>query len=614
MELDGERWNLHRLISAVNDACKATAYAHEHGVVHRDLKPDNIMIDAFGEVLVVDWGLAKVLGEHQGFESSVITTQSESNARMTMVGSIYGTPAYLAPELASGEGAAPSEQSDIYALGAILYEVLRGRPPIQGANVTEVLAKTIEGKISPFEKKPASGNDDTDRDKEPEYISLSGKVLPRSLVETAMKALSQKREDRFTSVNEMIAIIGRWLDGTRKHELAMNAVELARSYQPEIEAAEVSATALREQADNLRTKVNSWVIEETKLKLWNLEDEAKILEARARLLRVKQIQAYRMALGRKSNLEAAHVALATHYRGIHEQAELLGDSLEAQQAEVVLREHVDSLPDHHPLRIELQRYLDGTGSLTLMTSPRGARVSQSKLSMQHRRLEANSAEEIGVTPIEGLPIEMGSYILNIELDGYHTIYPVYNQRANHINHQTPDGEVPPIELLPLGTLGPDDCYVPAGWTLLGGDLQTPNSLPRTRVWIDGFVIKRHPVTHEEYLSFLNDLVNSGDLEEALIHVPREQGSTDEDLGAMLYELRDNKTFALPDQRDNDAKRPRQPVTMIEWRSALAYAKWLGQRTGLPWSLPMEFEWEKRLVVQMDGSTPGVINMTHHGVA
>ena len=102
-----------------------------------------------------------------------------------------------------------------------------------------------------------------------------------------MKALSQKREDRFTSVNEMIAIIGRWLDGTRKHELAMNAVELARSYQPEIEAAEVSATALREQADNLRTKVNSWVIEETKLKLWNLEDEAKILEARARLLRVK---------------------------------------------------------------------------------------------------------------------------------------------------------------------------------------------------------------------------------------------------------------------------------------------------------------------------------------
>ena len=73
-----------------------------------------------------------------------------------------------------------------------------------------------------------------------------------------MKALSQKREDRFTSVNEMIAIIGRWLDGTRKHELAMNAVELARSYQPEIEAAEVSATALREQADNLRTKVNSW--------------------------------------------------------------------------------------------------------------------------------------------------------------------------------------------------------------------------------------------------------------------------------------------------------------------------------------------------------------------
>ena len=121
--------------------------------------------------------------------------------------------------------------------------------------------------------------------------------------------------------------------------------------------------------------------------------------------------------------------------------------------------------------------------------------------MQHRRLEANSAEEIGVTPIEGLPIEMGSYILNIELDGYHTaIYPVYNQRANHINHQTPDGEVPPIELLPLGTLGPDDCYVPAGWTLLGGDLQTPNSLPRNRLdrW---FRHQTAPQPQEECLSY-----------------------------------------------------------------------------------------------------------------
>ncbi|MCB9700054.1 MAG: serine/threonine protein kinase [Alphaproteobacteria bacterium] len=106
-------WSLRRMITVFLAACRAVAYAHEQGVVHRDLKPENLMVGRHGEVYVVDWGLARLLGAGQ-------------DARP---GQIAGTPAYMSPEQARGEVDRVDERSDVYALGATLYEILSGRPP-----------------------------------------------------------------------------------------------------------------------------------------------------------------------------------------------------------------------------------------------------------------------------------------------------------------------------------------------------------------------------------------------------------------------------------------------------------------------------------------------------
>ena len=129
------------LILIIQQVCETVAYAHSKGVVHRDLKPENIMIGEFGEVQVVDWGLAKVLGSPEDVQEDAVVTQwSAQRADRTRVGTIAGTPRYMAPEQAMGHTADVGPGTDVYTLGTILYEVLSGSSPFQGSSVAEVLA------------------------------------------------------------------------------------------------------------------------------------------------------------------------------------------------------------------------------------------------------------------------------------------------------------------------------------------------------------------------------------------------------------------------------------------------------------------------------------------
>lgn len=110
--------------------CEAVAFCHAHGVLHRDLKPENVMVGSFGEVLVMDWGLAKTRGAD---EAAQLDGTGERGASDTAHGTILGTPGYMAPEQATGDIERVDERSDVYALGAILYFLLVGRPPGSGA-------------------------------------------------------------------------------------------------------------------------------------------------------------------------------------------------------------------------------------------------------------------------------------------------------------------------------------------------------------------------------------------------------------------------------------------------------------------------------------------------
>jgi Flp pilus assembly protein TadD len=176
--------------------CDGVAFAHSRGVIHRDLKPANIMVGDFGEVLVMDWGLAKVRGREDIRAADIIeTSRLERAETRTIEGSILGTPAYMAPEQAEGKLDKIDERSDIYSLGAILYEILTLERAIQGENKWQVLANVLNGRIVPPEKRAPN------------------RQPPRELSAIAMKCLSKTRARRYRSVLELRKDIGLFLEG-----------------------------------------------------------------------------------------------------------------------------------------------------------------------------------------------------------------------------------------------------------------------------------------------------------------------------------------------------------------------------------------------------------------
>lgn len=213
------------LLRRLIDACNAIQFAHEHGVLHRDIKPANIMLGRHGETLVVDWGLAKVI------TSSVAATKergltvfeglSGSGSSKTRLGAIVGTPMYMSPEQALGDNDSLDGRTDIYSLGAVLFNLITGATPIDGRTSIDIIKNVRSGNVRRVDRlKPSA---------------------PRPLASICAKAMSRDREDRYQNATELGDDLDRWMND----ELAL---------------AHVDHESTLERAGRLIRRYRSWTI------------------------------------------------------------------------------------------------------------------------------------------------------------------------------------------------------------------------------------------------------------------------------------------------------------------------------------------------------------------
>lgn len=218
---------LERMLSAFKKVCDAVAFAHSRGIIHRDLKPENVMIGEFGEVLVMDWGLAKILRNEEsevepanqdieGFNEFTTEELADLSATLTVAGVVVGTPQYMSPEQAEGKVREVREESDIFSLGGILYSILTLRPPVAGKSVGDVLQHLKSGHVTnPTHFNHArygsgtsianlQGRDSKDSTGEHfELNHLPQQRVPNALAAVAMRALSRDPSARHESADRL---------------------------------------------------------------------------------------------------------------------------------------------------------------------------------------------------------------------------------------------------------------------------------------------------------------------------------------------------------------------------------------------------------------------------
>lgn len=433
-----------RLVGIFEQVCQTMAYAHSRGVIHRDLKPANIMVGAFGEVQVMDWGLAKVLqsggvadekrahSQHQG-TSFIQTLRSQAGSGLaatvrnasdlpesadaargssglaqagrqpygseTQFGSVMGTPAYMPPEQALGEVDLLDERADVFGLGAILCEILTGKPPYVGDDGTQVYRMASRGKLSDcFERLDACGADPemvaiakhclspepTDRPRDAGVLAerISGHLASvesrlhaaelnhaaeaaraeealRTFAETNARSKAEARARRLQLTVAMIALVAVSIGGVASFTAAERQRELTEAAVDARQKADVE----RERADEARKKADAFAEEAVVAAMREQDLATRAREAQKREAEMRTLAEEREQIT-QATLYAAQMNLAAQAADEPSGLRRLGEIIDEWKPDRVVRDlrgwewyylnslrHLarKALPNHHAI-------------------------------------------------------------------------------------------------------------------------------------------------------------------------------------------------------------------------------------------------------------------------
>jgi serine/threonine protein kinase/formylglycine-generating enzyme required for sulfatase activity len=701
-EPDCKEFTLTRLLGIFQDTCLAIAYAHSQGVIHRDLKPANVMVGSYGEVFVVDWGLARVQESEQ--ETIIMETAGQvegdssvfwsPSARLTLKGEVLGTPMYMAPEQAMGVIDEIDELSDVYSLGAILYEILTFQPPYEGGTGYQILEKVREGGVVPPSDRLSQI-----------HLKLKGQSaerefafpedLPPELERIVLRAMARDKKDRFSSVRALHDAVQRFLeiekDRVKNVRKAEEKIRQGQEFLQEYGAHKARREDLLALVRRAEDRVAPGSTPKEKKELWHLQDEAA--EAESAIVRAwsQAARSFQAALEFERDNPQARGHLADMYWDQFIREEEAGSAREMVLYESLVREYNDGQYDDliegkgalsvetfaypcpclsqgrsvSPAEMEVLgfhplsgRALDGRAELAglgafepeaevelrvhgpdcrsetlpgadvwifryeekdrilVPVEPRDVGCSEAGNGAGDAGGEQGRLEEaldalyepgspfrpgkglyLGPTPVSACSLPMGSYMLVLARKGFLPVrVPV---RVNRLEEQAAR-----ITLFAPGEVPEGYVHVAAGEFLYQGDPGSPGSEPRQVLNLPDVFVSRFPVTCGEYLAFLAEVARR-DPSEAKRRTPREA-----ETAARYWPMTRQRQVFLPtagwlsEAPAATARRARRlfqtaedweedwPVFGISWEDMVAYAGWVGEKSGRLVCIPHEQIWEK----------------------
>ena len=541
-----------RLLSIFVQICMAVEFAHAHGVVHRDIKPANIMLGDYGEVLLLDWGIAR-------------RTDEPPSAIEAGMLSLTGTPGYMAPEQIMVEDGPVSPLADVYALGAILFEILTLHRPFEDPDPEEVMVRSCsEDPPAPSQRTP-------------------GRAIAPELDEICLAALARAPEKRTSSARVVARQIERFMEGIRKKERLIREADEkvleGQSLTARYEALRQELAYARKESREVRGDIRPWSPVEHKRPMWELEDRARTLQEEVADAFGEATTAFTAALDRVDEHPQARLGLAHVWWSRFVDEERAGDDIAARQSRATVKQYDDGA---------FAAQLRGDGRLTLLTDPSQAEVWLYTHVQVDRVLVTGEGRRLGETPLREVPVPMGSHLLVLRCEGFPDVrYPLFLGRLQHHEGY--------VRFYTIEQIGQDFIYVPGGPFLARGGTTEYGDLEGLReVVLPDFAIGRIPVNFRRYLEFVDE-VEARDPSAAEARIPRTK------IDGALCHREDGRWVPTYDILIEGGLRQVYPdpevcwdlpVIAISWDDARAWCAWASERQGVLLRLPSENEWEK----------------------